>query len=182
MDRRARLSLAVVLVIVPLAACTIDVREGEPGRTTEVDIDTPVGDVSVRTNMDAVDTGLRVYPGALPLRDGDDPENADVDIGNASFGVKVIAARFESSAAADTILDFYRTELRTYGPVTECRGKVDFRGRRGSRRAVCKERAFSRRDTQLVAGTEDRQHIVSVKRRDAGSEFALVYIHTRGEG
>lgn len=181
MDRRAHLSLAVVLAIVPLAACTIDVREGEPGRPTEVDIGTPVGDVSVRTNMDAVDTGLRVYPGAWPLRDGDDPENAHVDVGNASFGVKVVAAKFESSDATDTILAFYRTELRRYGPVTECRGKVDFKGRRGSRRPVCNERAFSRGDTQLVAGTEDRRHIVSVKRGDAGSEFALVYVRTRGE-
>lgn len=185
MDRRTRLglslSLTAVLAVVPLTACTDDVREGEPGETTEVDIDTPVGDVLVRRNMDTVDTGLRVYPGARPLRDDDEPENADVNVGNASFGVKVVAARFESPEAEDRILDFYREELKMYGAVTECRGNVDFTGRRGSKHPVCKEWVFSRGHTQLVAGIEDRRQIVSVKRRDTGSEFALVYLETRGE-
>jgi hypothetical protein len=91
----------------------------------------------------------------------------------------VIAANYESDDAQDKILDFYRREMRTYGPVTECRGDIDFRGGPGGRRAVCQERP-SERDIQLVTGTEDRQRLVSVKPRSGGSEFSLVYVNTRG--
>ena len=40
---------------------------------------------------------------------------------------------------------------------------------------------LSERDFQLVAGPEDQQHIVSVKPRGDGNEFALVYVQTRGK-
>ncbi len=76
------------------------------------------------------------------------------------------------------ILEFYRREMKTYGPVTECRGDVDFRGGPGSRRVVCKEQPSSD-DVQLVTGTEDRQRVVAVKRRGSGTEFSLVYVNTR---
>jgi hypothetical protein len=36
--------------------------------------------------------------------------------------------------------------------------------------------------TELKVGTTDRQHIVSVKPSGGGSEFALVYVQTRGKG
>ena len=69
--------------------------------------------------------------------------------------------------------------MKTYGPVTECRGNIDFRGGQGNRRAVCKDEPSSA-DVQLVTGTEDRQRIVAVKPRGTGSEFSLVYVNTRG--
>ena len=97
----------------------------------------------------------------------------------AMRGVKVLAAKFESSDETDKIIDFYRNELKAYGDVTECRGDIDFRGRREARRPVCREKPFER-DLQLLAGPEDRQHIVSVKPRGDGTEFALVYVQTRG--
>ena len=95
------------------------------------------------------------------------------------FGVKVIAAKYESDDAQDRILEFYRREMKTYGTVTECRGDVDFRGGSGDRRVVCNERPSSD-DVQLMTGTEDRQRVVAVKRRGSGSEFSLVYVNTRG--
>ena len=152
-------------------------HEAEPGKN--VDIKSPLGDLSVRTNVKNPDTGLPVYPGAQPLRDEGEPESADVNIASKWFGVKVIAANYESNDAQDKILDFYRREMRTHGPVTECRGNVDFRGGPGGRQAVCQERP-SARDIQLVTGTEERQRIVSVKPRGDGSEFSLVYVNTRG--
>jgi hypothetical protein len=172
---------AVAAALVPLTGCGVDVRAGESGRKAEVDIRTPVGDMSVRTDVKTPDTGLAVYPGARPLReDGDGPENADVRIGSSLFGVKVVAANYESADRQEQILDFYRNEMKRYGNVTECRGEVDFRGRRGAQRPVCKEKPFSR-DLQIVAGTEERQRIVVVKPRGSGSEFSLVYVQTRGE-
>ncbi len=171
---------ALVAVALPIAACDIDVQQQEADGKAKVDITTPVGNVSVRTNVETPDTGLAVYPGAEPLRDDDDPESADVNVGNSMFGVKVLAARFESSEAQDTIIDFYRKELKAYGEVTECRGDVDFRGRGDARRPVCREKPFER-DLQLLAGPEDQQRIVSVKPRGDGTEFALVYVQTRGQ-
>jgi hypothetical protein len=162
-----------------LAACNVDVRKHEDGGKADVDITTPVGNVSVRTNVESPDTGLAVYPGARPLRDEEEPESAAVDVGNSMFGVKVIAAKFETTDAQEQIIDFYRSQLQSYGEVTECRGDVDFRNRDGVRRAVCREKPFDR-DLQLVAGPEEQQHIVSVKPRGTGTEFALIYVQARG--
>lgn len=171
---------ALVALALPIAACDIDVQKEEVDGKAKVDITSPVGNLSVRTNAETPDTGLAVYPGAQPLRDEDEPESADVTVGNSMFGVKVLAAKFESSDGTDKIVDFYRNELKAYGDVTECRGNVDFRGRGEARRPVCREKPFER-DLQLVAGPEESQHIVSVKPRGDGTEFALVYVQTRGK-
>jgi hypothetical protein len=170
----------VLAALLPVAACSVDVQDREAGKAGNVDIRTPLGDVSVRTDIDAATTGLRVYPGARPVRHRNDhPESADVNVGNSLFGVKVVAATFESDAEPDAVLGFYRNELKAYGDVIECHGDIDFKGRRGEERPVCREKWRSR-DVQLVAGTEHRHRIVSVKPRGEGSEFAMVYIQTRG--
>ena len=129
--------------LVPAIGCGVDVHEAEPGKS--VDIKSPLGDVSVRTDVKNLDTGLPVYPGAQPLREHGDHESANVNVASRWFGVKVIAAKYESDDAQDRILEFYRREMKTYGTVTECRGDVDFRGGPGARRVVCKEQPSSRR-------------------------------------
>ena len=168
----------VFSAVLPLAACGIDVQDLEQGK--KVDIKSPLGSVNVRTDVENPDTGLPVYPGAQPLREHDDHESADVNISSPWFGVKVVAATYESADTQEKVLDFYRQEMKTFGAVTECRGDVDFRRRGGGeRRPVCKEKPSSP-DVQLMTGTEDRQRVVSVKPRGSGSEFALVYVNTRG--
>src|SRR5688572_13016980 len=93
--RHLMLNAAFVAAVVPLAACSVDIREdARDGEQKAVDIRTPVGAMSVRTGLDAPDTGLIVYPGATPLRDDDEPESADVSIGSGRFGLKVIATKF----------------------------------------------------------------------------------------
>ena len=160
-----------------LGGCLVE-RDDQPGGRKNVDIHTPVGDLSVVNDSKAPDTGLPVYPGARVQRKDDHSESANVNIDTSFFGVKVAAATFESDDAPGAIVDFYRNAMRTYGPVTECRGDVDFRGRPGSKEPVCREKASSR-ELQLVAGTEDRQRVVSVKPRGSGSEFAVVHVETR---
>ena len=177
MDRHSRLlaSLAALVgMTLSIAACNVDVRKHAVDGKADVDITTPVGNVSVRTNVEKADTGLAVYPGARPLEDADEPRSANVDVGNSMFGVKVVAAKFETADEQDRVIDFYRNELKTYGDVTECRGNVNYR--RG--RPVCREKPFER-DLQLVAGPEHEQHIVAVKPRGEGTEFGLVYVQTR---
>jgi hypothetical protein len=177
MDRRRSLSAATLVAIaLSIAACNVDVRKHEADGKADVDITTPVGNVSVRTNVATPETGLAVYPGARPLQDEDEPESADVNVGNSLFGVKVLAAKFESADPQERIIDFYRKELKAYGEVTECRGNVNYR----QGRPVCRDKPFER-DLQLVAGPENQQHIVSVKPRGDGTEFGLVYVQTRGK-
>jgi hypothetical protein len=163
-----------LLMVVPLIACTVDVRGTDAEKNGDVDIRTPVGSVSVRTS-DAPDTGLPAYPGATPLRDGSEPESANVNVGAFGFGVKVAAGKFESSDSPQAVLAFYRKALKPLGAVTECRGDVDFR--RG--RAVCSPDS-SEQDVQLVTGTEHDQRVVAVKPRGSGSEIALVHVRTSG--
>lgn len=165
------------MALVPVTGCGVDVHESGPGKN--VDIKSPLGDVSVRTDVSNPDTGLPVYPGAQPLREHGEHESAHVNVASRWFGVRVVAAKYESGDTQDKILDFYRREMKTYGPVTECRGDVDFRGGPGSRQVVCKEQPSSD-DVQLVTGTEDRQRVVAVKPRGTGTEFSLVYVNTRG--
>jgi hypothetical protein len=171
--RRTHL-LLVLIVAVPLGACTVDVRNEESGGKAEVDVRTPVGDVSVRTDVDASDTGLAVYPGARPLQNDDDqPGSANVTVGGRWFGVNVLAANFETEDGPDKVVEFYRNEMKAHGDVVACRGDIDFRGGQ----LVCREDE-SARDVQLAVGTEQRHRIVAVKPRGSGSEFALVYIQT----
>src|SRR5262245_51373393 len=150
-----------------LPACGVNVDRDEQGRKTKVDIHSPFGDVKVRTDVDASATGLPVYPGARPLRNRhDEPESADVNVGNSWFGVKVVATKFEHDDAPEPIVDFYKNALKQYGDVLECHGHIDFK--HGTHEPVCKERQRSL-ETQLVAGTEERHRIVVVKPRGAGS-------------
>lgn len=163
-----------LLTVVPLIACTVDVQGTDSDRNRDVDVRTPVGSVSVRTSG-AADTGLPAYPGATPLRDGDEPESARVNVGAFGVGVKVAAGKFESADSPQTVVAFYREALKPLGAVIECRGDVDFR--RG--RPVCNP-DNSEPDVQLMVGHENNQRIVAVKPRGRGSEIALVHVQTSG--
>jgi hypothetical protein len=174
--------LAVVVLcaaVLPAVGC-FEVRKGGPDDKTRVDVLTPLGDLSVRTDVEAPDTGLPVYPGSRPVRKGDhEPDNAEVRIGAGFFGLDVIAAKFESDADPAAIVDFYKNEMRSYGDVTECHGNIDFRGRRGARKPICKQ-GWGSRAVQLVVGTEEHHRLVSVEPRSRGAEFAVVSIQTHG--
>jgi hypothetical protein len=179
--RRAAHPAAAVLTLLAAAACSVDVHRDERDRATDVAVRVPGGDLTVRSGADAADTGLPVYPGARPLREDREGEGADVNIDTAWFGVKVAAAKFQSDDPESSVLEFYRDRLRSLGEVTECRGDVDFVGASGEKKPVCRTKNSSR-ETQLVVGTETRRHIVAVKPRGSGSEIALVFLQTRGEG
>ena len=168
---RPAIAMAAVLPAFLLATgCAVE-REEEDGKTTRVAISTPVGGLAPRTGENTGDTGLAVYPGAQLSRDeGDgDFERANVAIGTPWFGLRVIAAEYESGEPPERILDFYRGQLKPFGDVTECRGDVNFR----DGRPECRSQPGSD-DVQLMAGTEQSHRIVSVKPRGNGTEFAIV--------
>jgi len=170
---------AVLATSLLLPACGMTVDRDDQGRKTNVDIRTPFGSLDVRTDVDARATGLPIYPGARPLRERHDPGSANVNIGNSYFGVKVVAAKFEHDDAPEPIVDYYKSAMKKYGDVLECRGNVDFKGSDSFSHPVCNERRRSS-EIHLVAVTEHRHRIVVVKPRGSGSEFSAVYIETRG--
>jgi hypothetical protein len=173
MPMRLAIGMTVVLPALLLATACAVAREEEDGKTTRVAISTPVGALAARTGENAGDTGLPVYPGAQLSRDGDDgdTEQANVAIGTRWFGLRVIAAEYDSGDAPERILDFYRGYLKAFGGVTECRGDVNFR----NGHPECRSQPGSD-NVQLLVGSEERHRIVSVKPRGRGTEFALVSI------
>jgi hypothetical protein len=175
---RKWLAGTVVYATMSIASCSVDVRN-DSGDQKSVDIRTPLADVSVRTNgVDPSASGLPIYPGARPLTDKNDSHSADVTVENGLFGVKVIAAKFETEDAPDAVVSFYKREMASYGEVTECRGDLDFDHPLLSNHASCRQNRSSR-EIQLGVGTESLRRVVAVKPRGAGSELSVVYVQTK---
>ncbi|MGA9209423.1 MAG: hypothetical protein WB347_16575 [Terriglobales bacterium] len=161
-------------VLAGLCGCKVH-KQGE-GTNEKVDIETPVGSLHVNTQVDPKETGLEVYPGATRAEDEEKKHAANVSLDLAVAGFKMVALKYRSDDPPDKLLDFYRKQLKAYGDVSECHGSITFSGLR----LRCDETGL-RNETNLVAGTEDRHRIVSVKPEGKGSAFALIYVQTRGE-
>lgn len=168
----------VALLSAGLAACDVDVRESEGRGKGNVDIRTPVGALSVRTDRQVNETGLPVYPGARWFEEVGGGHGS-VHINTSLFGLEVQAAKYDTDEAPSAVLGFYRDEMRAFGDYVECRGNVDFTGR--SSRPVCRN-GQNQDEILLVSGTEDTHRMVVVKPRGRGAEFSLVYIDTRVGG
>lgn len=156
--------------------CGCNIRKQGEGANKKVDIETPVGSLHVNTQVDPKDTGLAVYPGAIRAEDEEKKHAANLAMDSSLFGLKVVAIRYRSDDPPDKLFDFYRRQLKAYGEVSECHGSVGFE--HGNMR--CHETGL-REETNLVTGTEERHHIVSIKPEGKGSKFALLYVQTRGE-
>jgi len=170
-----------------LLACTINVKDRENGENSKVDIDTPIGGIHVNEEADVHDTGLAVYPGAhqKPKSDGES-KSANVNISSGLFGVKVVAIEYESDDPPSKVLAFYRQQMKKFGTVVECHTEkhggdvVAGGGDHGSRPVSC-ESDNSGNVVELKSGTDDNEHVVSVEPQGKGSDFALVYVRTRGK-
>jgi hypothetical protein len=177
--------------VVLLAGCSIS-HSGKDG-DKKVDIESPFGALHVRTDIDAAkEIGVAVYPGARPTKDKDSEHgSANVNIASSLFGLKVVAAGFESDDPPEKILDFYRKELKPYGSVLECHGNEHQSVKPGeSKELTCGDdehkgmniQVFDDSSTRLKVGSTDHQRVVEVKPHGSGSEFGLVYVQTRGKG
>ncbi|PYX41321.1 MAG: hypothetical protein DMG81_04035 [Acidobacteria bacterium] len=172
------LALASLLVI---AGCSINVKKNKNGEEQNVDIQTPVGGIHVNTDQKGSDGNSN---------------KANVNISSSLFGVKVVAVEFLSDDPPEKIAAFYRDQLKRYGGILECHtknshgdaGDVDVKiGKDGKdedeegNRLACEDNGGS--TLELKVGTKDNQHIVSISPQDKGkgTDFALVYVQTRGE-
>lgn len=198
-----------IAAAIALSACSVNVHKGENGEDKKVEIQTPVGGIHVSEEADVRDVGLSVYPGARvkPKDDSDEKKSANVNLSFGDYGLKVVAVEFLSDDPPDKVLAYYMNELKKYGKVLRCPGTgteldLGFRKPEGdseSDELTCgddkgtgpdvqignKARETMRDDaqrTELKVGTKSNQHIVSVKPNGKGTDFALVYVRTRGKG
>jgi hypothetical protein len=193
MFRHLTMAIAFTLgLTLPLMAQDSD------NRNNNFDIQSTVGDLHVGSDADARKAGLPLYPGARLKTEGRDQDKnqANLSILTDAFGMKLVVAKYESDDAPAKIVDFYRDKLKKYGKVLECHSQKhggdisvhddskdskDGNDSKDSKELKCDENSGP--VTELKVGTEDNQHVVAVEPRDAnkGSNFAIVYLHTRGK-
>jgi len=190
--RTNNLFLAAIASLFILSACSVNVNKGGEDGDKKVDIQTPMGGLHVNEGADVRDVGLSVYPGAKPKPKGDndsDEKSANVNLSFGNFGLKVVALEYLSEDSPDKVLAYYANELKKYGKVLECPGtsgnatadlhigKSDDKSDSGA--LTCSDTKGD--GTELKVGTKANQHIVSVKPNGKGSDFAMVYVRTRGK-
>lgn len=185
---------ALVVLFLATSACSINVKKNGEGEEKKVDIETPVGGIHVGQDVNAHDTGLPVYPGARPKekKQGGDEDRANLNISTGMFGVKIVAIEFHSDDPPAKIVSYYQDQLKRFGKVVECHsdkkdddddGDVHINTNKDphhSKEVKC-EGKNQGSNIELKVGTDDNQHVVSIKPKDQGSDFGLVYIRTRGE-
>jgi hypothetical protein len=83
--------------------------EERGGGQKDVSINTPVGSIEVHHEVNEDSLGLPLYPGATQVKDKD---SATVDFGfGGEAGVRILAARFETSDSLEPVKSFYKERL-----------------------------------------------------------------------
>ena len=168
-----------------LTGCNIQSKKSEDKKGENVDIQTPIASMHVETNEQAKahDTGLPVYPGAREAApdEHDNTSKANVNLGFAGFGLKVVAAKYETDDPPDKLKDFYRKALAKYGNVTECKGDIDLDVHKDGKSVSCKSSASEPDKFEMGVGSGSVQRMVSIKPKSKTTQFALIYIQTSGK-
>ena len=184
MHRQASLLISSLLLL-PLAGCMVQSRKGANG--DDVNISTPLGGMSVKTDSASVQSklGLPLYPGAvLEKKKSDDNSSADVDMNFGVFHLRVLAMGFTSADAPAKVSTYYRKALSQYSDVILCRNKqpVGTPVKTGLGLTCAddnhvhadSENTGDSDETELKAGSPSRQHIVSFRPEGSGTRFGLV--------
>jgi len=183
------------VILFALAGCQIKERKDDEGNKN-VTITTGLGSLKARdSGVDPAATGFSVYPNStLKPKTQHDEGQADVNIDTPWFGVKVVAVTYTNNDSPEKIWEYYKKEIASrYGKPLECRpGSPDLKKEKeNSDDLSCWDKnnkehnrniklEVSEDNWQLKSGTERRQRIVSIKPKGDGTEFALVYVVTRG--
>jgi hypothetical protein len=176
----------VFMAILLLAACSVNVDKGANGKDKKVDINTFAGGIHVSHDADPSETGLPLYPGAqLRVDESSDDKGANVNISGFGYGLKVVALDYQSDEPPSKILAFYKDQLKKYGNVLECHTSkenwnISIGNKTNSNELTCSG-TTSGSETELKAGKQDNQHIVSVQSQGNGSRFTLVYVRAHGK-
>ena len=182
------LSLLTVAAVslIAVSACSINVDDKDK-KNEKVDIQTPLANLKVDSSANAVDNGIPIYPGAKlrPAEKDGDNHSANINIGAFGFGLKVIAAEYDTDDPPEKVKAFYEDRMKTFGTVLTCNGHNDtsdvhFNGHdKDDKKLNCSDSNGS--GWELKTGTSDDQHLVSIEPNGSGTRFGTVYIRTRGK-
>ena len=181
-------TLAAAVLIALLAGCSIKVDDKDK-EAKKVDIQTPLANLKVDTSAASTDNGIPVYPGATPRpEDNGDKHRANVNIGAMGFGLKVIAAEFNTPDSPEKVKAFYLDKLATYGKVLECRGgggsgdsdvHVGHDDEDLNKPVSC---GNSKGDGwELKTGTNGNQHLVAIRPDGSGTRLGTVLVQIHGK-
>ncbi len=135
----------------------VHVNDGRSDKK-EVSIQTPVGSLEVRKDVDEAQLGLPIYPGAKRLKDHD-TATVKMEFGGEE-NVRVVVAKFETSDPIEKVRNFYRE--RVGGEATkftekDSEGKTVFEIKRGGQeKIVALKSEFAGTRIELVRVVEGR--------------------------
>jgi hypothetical protein len=186
--RTSVLVLTALAGVLLVASCRIDVKDDKEKKNGKVDIQTPFANIKVDSGEKAVDNGIPVYPGAhLRPSDGNDNRSANINLGAAGFGLKVIAAEYESDDPPEKVKSFYEDKMKRFGQVLVCNGKS---GSSDVHIAVHKkddnDKKLDCSDShgegwEIKAGTSDNEHVVGIEPHGSGTRIGTVLVQMRGD-
>ena len=179
---RSLLAFMIAGFLLLLSACSIDVDDK---KNDKVDIKTPFANLKVNADEKAVNNGIPVYPGAhLRPKENGDSHAANIDIGAIGFGLKVIAAEYETDDSPEKVKAFYLDKMKSFGEVLVCNGhdsdnNVHISSHKDDAKLNCDD---SKGDGwEIKTGRSDNEHLVSIEPHGSGTRFGTVFIQTRGK-
>jgi len=168
-----------------LAGCSINVDDKDK-KNPKVDIHTPLADVKVNTDENAAtDNGIPVYPGAqLRPSENGNKHAANVNIGAMGYGLKVVAAEYETNDSPEKVKAFYQDKLKSFGDVLVCSGHdggsdVHIDSKDEDKKLSCKGTHGD--GWEVKSGTGENEHMVSIEPHGSGTRFGTVWIQTHGK-
>ena len=189
--RKALLAVVIASMVLLVGACSISVDDKDK-KNEKVDIKTPFASLKVDSSDKAADNGIPVYPGAHlrpPDNDGNN-HSANVNLGAMGFGLKVIAAEYETSDSPEKVKAFYEDKMKHFGSILICNGHSDggsdihmsFDKKdkdEDNGKLTCKDTSGD--GWEIKAGTSDDQHLVSIEPNGSGTRFGTVLVQTKGK-
>jgi hypothetical protein len=193
----ARVSIGLVVAasaVMLVTACRINVDDKDK-KNQKVDIQTPFANLKVDSSDKSVDNGIPVYPGAhlrAAEKDGDN-HSANINIGAMGFGLKVIAAEYETGDAPEKVKAFYEDKMKSFGSTLICKGHdngsgvqvngsdVHVNGHKDGddKKLDCSDASGD--GWEIKTGTGDNEHLVSIEPNGSGTRFGTVLIQTHGK-
>lgn len=169
-----------------VGGCSINVDDKDK-KNEKVDIKTPFANLKVDSSDKSGDNGIPVYPGAhlRPADKDGDNHAANINIGAMGFGLKVIAAEYETSDSPEKVKAFYDDKMKAFGTTLVCKGhgsgsdvKINTHKNDNDKKLTCDDTSGD--GWEIKAGTSDNERLVSIEPNGSGTRFGTVLVETRG--
>ena len=185
--RKSLFALVIPSLLLLLGACSINVDDKDK-KDGKVDIQTPFANLKVDSSDKAADNGIPIYPGAHlrpKEKDSDESHSVNLNMGAIGFGLKVIAAEYETDDSPEKVKAFYLDKMKTFGATLTCNGHSG-----GSDVHISSHKDDDKKLTcgdthgdgwEIKTGTDDNEHLVSIEPHGSGTRFGTVLIQTHGK-